>query len=69
MSYLDVDNSRKKGKFLTTVYRKPTLSGVYNNFDSFSFLQSTDKFAMRYTLVYRCFTLCSDSTNIHKQVS
>ena len=27
-SFLDVEVSREKGKFVTTVYRKPTFSGV-----------------------------------------
>ena len=28
LSFLDVEVSREKGKFVTTVYRKPTFSGV-----------------------------------------
>ena len=41
ISLLDVKISREKGKFLTTVYRKPTFSGVYTHFESF--LPSTHK--------------------------
>ena len=33
--FLDVEVSRQQGKFVTTVYRKPTFSGVYTHFDSF----------------------------------
>ena len=55
MSFLDVEISRENAKFLTTVYRKPTFSGVYTHFESF--VSSTHKFGMFYTLVYRCFTL------------
>ena len=58
--------SREKGKIVTTVYRKPTFSGIYNHFESF--LLSSDKFAMLYTLVYRCFTLWSDWTKFHRQL-
>ena len=58
MSFLDVEISRENGKFVTTVYRKPTFSGVYTH--SESFLPSTHKFGMLYILIYRCFTLCSD---------
>ena len=58
ISFLDVKISQQNGKFVTTVYRKPTCSGVYIHFESF--LPSTHKFGMLYTLVYRCFTLCSD---------
>ena len=35
LSFLDVEVSRQQGKFVTTVYRKPTFSGVYNHSDSF----------------------------------
>ena len=29
LSFLDVEVSRQQGKFVTTVYRKPTFSGMY----------------------------------------
>ena len=58
LSFLDIDTSREKGKFVTTVYRKPTLSGVYTHFESF--LPTVFKFGMVYTLAYRCFKICSD---------
>ena len=36
MSFLDVYITRKQGKFITCVYRKPTFSDVYTTyFDSF----------------------------------
>ena len=35
LSFLDVEISREKGKFVTTIYRKPTFSGVYNHFENF----------------------------------
>ena len=47
----------KKGKFTTTVYKKPTFGGVYSNFECF--LPSVYKFGMVYTLVYRCLCICS----------
>ena len=47
MSYLDVEISWEKGKFVTTVYHKPTFSGVYTHFESF--LPSIHKFGMVYT--------------------
>ena len=49
ISFLDVEISRENGKFVTTVYRKPTFSGIYTHFESF--LPSTHKFRMRYTFV------------------
>ena len=66
MPYFDGEISREKGKIVTTVYRKPTFSGIYNHFESS--LLSSDKFAMLYTLVYRCFTLWSDWTKFHRQL-
>ena len=33
--FLDVEVSRQQGKFVTSVYTKPTFSGVYTHFDSF----------------------------------
>ena len=66
MSVLDVEISREIGKFVTTAYRKTTFSGVYTHFESF--LLSTHKFDVLYTLVYRCFILCSDQTKFHREL-
>ena len=35
VSFLDVEKSQQQGKFVTTVYRKPTFSSVYTHFDRF----------------------------------
>ena len=35
LSFLDVEVIRKKGKFTTKIYRKPTFRGLYTNFESF----------------------------------
>ena len=53
MSFLDIANICEDKTFTTSVYRKPTFSGVYTHFDSF--LPSTYKFGTVYTLAYRCF--------------
>ena len=44
---------------------EPTFSGVYTDFKNF--LPSKHKFGMLYTLVSRCFTLCSDWTKFHSK--
>ena len=67
LSFLDVELSREKGKFVTTVYRKPTFIGVYTHFESF--LPTVYKFAMVYTLIYRCFKICSNWTKFHEELS
>ena len=66
LSFLDVEVSHQGNKFVTTVYRKPTFSGVYTHFDSF--LPSTYKFGMIYTLVFRCFRICSDWNKFHNEI-
>ena len=66
MSFLDVEISRENATFVTTIYRQPTFSGVYTHFESF--LPSTHKFGMLYTLVHRCFTLCSNWTKFHRDL-
>ena len=43
-SFDDVEVIREKGKIKTTIYRKPTFRGVYNNFESF--IPSVYKFGM-----------------------
>ena len=35
LSFLDIKICRKNGKFVTSVYRKPTFSGVFTNYKSF----------------------------------
>ena len=67
LSFLDVEVSRQQGKFVTTVYRKHTLSGVYTHFDSF--LAEVYKLGMIYTLAYRCFKICSDWTKFHEELN
>ena len=64
--FLDVEVIREEGKFKTTIYRKPTFSGVYSNFESF--LPSVCKFGMVYTLLHRCFWICSNWTQFHTEL-
>ena len=66
LSFLDVEVICEQGKFTTTIYRKPTFSGVYSNFESF--LPSVYKFGMVYTLVYRCFRICSNWIQFHTEL-
>ena len=58
MSFLDVNFIREQGKFTTSVYRKPTFSGVYTHFDSF--LPNTYKIGVVYTLANRYFLIYSN---------
>ena len=67
LSFLDVEVSQEGNKFATTVYHKPMFRGVYTHF--FSFLPTTYKFSMIYTLVFRCFSICSNWTNFHNELA
>ena len=66
MSFLDIAIIHEDKTFTTSVYRKPTFSGVYTHFDSF--LPSTYKFGTVYTLAYRCFRICSNWTKLHRKL-
>ena len=65
--FLDVEESREGNKFATTVYRKTIFSGGYTHFDSF--LRTTYKFGMIYTLVFRRFSIFSNWTNFHNELA
>ena len=66
LSFLDIETYPEKRKFVGTVYRKPTFSGVYTHFESF--LSTAYKFGMVYTLAYRCFKICSDWTKFQEEL-
>ena len=66
LSFLDVEIIREQGKFTTKIYGKPTFSGVYSN--SEIILPSVYKFGMVYTLIYRCFRICSNWTQFHTEL-
>ena len=66
ISFLDVNVIREQGKFITNVYRKPSFCGVYTHFDSF--ISDTYKIGMIYTLVNRCFRICSNWSMFHQQL-
>ena len=65
-SFLDVKITRGSNGFSTSVFRKATFSGVFTNFDSFIFeYYKTD---LIFTLLFRCFTICSDMQSFHLEV-
>ena len=58
LPFLDVLVSRESKTFSTSLYRKPTFSGLYSNF--LSFMPTEYKKGLVFTLLYRGFTLCTD---------
>ena len=63
---LGVNVIREQGKFITSVYRKPTFSGVYTHFDNF--LPDTYQIGMICTLVNKCFRICPRWSMFHQQL-
>ena len=66
ISFLDVNVIREQGKFITSVYQKPTFSGVHTHFHGF--LPDTYKVGMIYTLANRCFRIYSSWSVFHQQL-
>ena len=66
LPFLDIDISRSQGKFSTSVYRKPTFTGLFTNFHSF--IPLTYKRCLVSCLVHRIFNLCSSYENFHIQL-
>ena len=65
-SFLDVKITHRSNRFSTSVFRKATFSGVFTNFDSFIF--ESYKTDLIFTLLFRCFTTCSDMQSFHLEV-
>ena len=59
-SFLDIKVFRENNKFTTSLYKKPTFSGVFTNFSILaSFILLSYKFGLVNMLLSRCFTLCA----------
>ena len=63
LPFLDIDVSRSNGKFTTSVYRKPTFTGLFTNFHSF--IPLNYKHSLVSCLLHRVFKLCSSYENFH----
>ena len=67
LAFLDVYVSRECNGFVTSVYRKPTFSGVYTNFDSY--IPTSYKSGLVYTLLYRSYMICTTWHQVDKEFS
>ena len=65
-SFLDVKITRGSNGFSTSVFCKATFSGVFTNF--YSFIFESYKIVLIFTLLFRCFTICSDMQSFHLEV-
>ena len=66
LSFLDFKIVRENNKFATSVYRKPTFSGVFTNFESF--IPNSYKYDLIFTLLQRAFKLCSNFELFHQEI-
>ena len=66
LPFLDINIFRENDKFATNVYRKKTFSGVYTNFKSF--IPETYKIGLIKSLLFWCFSLCSDFIKFHHEI-
>ena len=66
LSFLDIKICRKNGKFVTSVYRKPTFSGVFTNYESF--IPTYQKRGLLHTLLHRSFSICCDFKTFHFEI-
>ena len=66
LPFLDVHVRRVNSVFVTSVFRKPTFSGVFTNYGSF--IPELYKRNLVSTLLFRSFTLCSDWVSIHNEI-
>ena len=66
ISFLDISISKDNNKFATSVYHKPTSSGVFTNFGSF--IPKSCKYNLLFTLTHRAFKLCSNFELFHLEI-
>ena len=68
LSFLDISITRDIGanSFKTSLYRKPTFSGVYTNFKSF--IDYKYKLSLLHSLLFRIFNICSDYNAISLEI-
>ena len=64
--FLDIKITRDNNKFMTSVYRKPTFSGVFTNFKSF--ILKSYKYNLLFPLLHREFKLCSNFECFHQEI-
>ena len=66
LSSFDINISRENNKFVTSIYRRPTFSGVFTNF--VSVIPDICKRGLIETLLHRSFRLCSNYENFHQEI-
>ena len=67
LSFLDILVTRESNQFTTNIYRKPTFSGVFTNFESY--IPIHFKRGLVFSLLYRGYNICSDFKKFHNEIS
>ena len=65
-SFLHVKITRRNKRFVTSIFRKATFTGVFTNYDSFIF--DTYKIGLVHTLLFRFFKISYSMENFHIEV-
>ena len=65
-SFLDINITRQNNQLKTSVYRKPTFSGVFTHYENY--IDQSYKKSLIFTLLSRCYSICSDYALFHLEV-
>ena len=65
-SFLDVKIFGENNKLTTSVYGKPTFSGVFTNFKIF--IPTVQKFGLVYTILFRSYNITSSYEKFHNEI-
>ena len=66
LSFLDIKLNHENNKFVTSVYRNHTFSGVFTNYESF--IPDIYKRGLIEILLHRSFRLCSNYENFDREI-
>ena len=64
---LDIKICRKNGKFVTSIYRKQKLGGVFTNYESF--IPAHQNRGLLHTLLHMSFSMCCDFKTFHFEIN
>ena len=66
LSFLEIEISRYKNQFITSVYRKPTFSGAFSDFDRF--IPRGYIFNLVSTLIFPFYSICCSIELFHIEI-
>ena len=66
LPFLDVKVKRCEKEFTTSIYRKPTFTGLFSKFYAFS--PKKNKENLIFTLCFRAYNICSDFLSLHEEL-